>query len=403
MSNEKDEAPAAGEERPKRAPPTIDLGASEVSGDARTPRGTNATRTFMKSVGDRLAAFRSGAARALSRLLAPLSGAVAALLVLAAAWAGGLIGPSQAPTSSVSSAQFDSVADNVGNLAARLARVEASTARPAAPAADSALGRRTEAVEKSVAAVRDEVAGLTAQLRSLTSSQSEVRSPPSDGAPAGDPGSLPGPLNERLTRLEEATKSLSTELAKPAAATADDLNVRRLVVANALDAAVHRGEPYAAALAAAKQAAVNSDSLAPLDAFAAKGIPSEATYLRDIVPVLQRIATGDAAKAKRTETSAADGPNAGPGVLDRLQSGLAKLVRIERSDVQPEARDSAPSPAAVRRDSLAAARQDIARLPQASDPQIQAWLTAVDAREAALAASQKFSAEALAAFGKSGQ
>jgi hypothetical protein len=34
---------------------------------------------------------------------------------------------------------------------------------------------------------------------------------------------------------------------------------------------------------------------------------------------------------------------------------------------------------------------------------VQAWLKSVDARAAALAASQKFSAEALAAFGKSGQ
>jgi hypothetical protein len=52
---------------------------------------------------------------------------------------------------------------------------------------------------------------------------------------------------------------------------------------------------------------------------------------------------------------------------------------------------------------LAATRQDLAKLPQAADPQIQAWIKSVDAREAALAASQKFSTEALAAFGKSGQ
>ena len=41
MSNErKDEPPAASaEERPKRAPPTIDLDASEVSGDTQRARG----------------------------------------------------------------------------------------------------------------------------------------------------------------------------------------------------------------------------------------------------------------------------------------------------------------------------------------------------------------------------
>ena len=57
----------------------------------------------------------------------------------------------------------------------------------------------------------------------------------------------------------------------------------------------------------------------------------------------------------------------------------------------------------MRRDDLAAARNDVAGLPQASAPQVQAWLKSVDARAAALAAAQKFSAEALAAFGKSGQ
>ena len=46
---------------------------------------------------------------------------------------------------------------------------------------------------------------------------------------------------------------------------------------------------------------------------------------------------------------------------------------------------------------------EIASLPQAADPQVQTWLKSVDARTAAFAAVQKFSAEALAAFGKSGQ
>jgi len=76
-------------------------------------------------------------------------------------------------------------------------------------------------------------------------------------------------------------------------------------------------------------------------------------------------------------------------------------VRIERDTGAAPA--ASASPAAVRREDLAAARKDVASLPQAADPQIQAWLKSVDAREAALAASQKFSAEALAAFGKSGQ
>jgi hypothetical protein len=211
-------------------------------------------------------------------------------------------------------------------------------------------------------------------------------------------------LDQRLTLLEDATRRLATELAKAPAASADDINVRRLVVANALDAAVRRNEPFASALAAAKQVATDPAALAPLDAFAARGIPTEATYLRDIVPILQRIADGGDAKSKQNDVSA---ERQGAGVLDRLQAGLAKLVRIERDSGPVAGKDDPPSPAAVasaaRREDLAAARQDVAKLPQAADPQIQAWIKQVDAREAALSASQRFSAEALAAFGKSGQ
>ncbi|MDQ8729678.1 hypothetical protein [Bradyrhizobium sp. LHD-71] len=393
MSDErKDEASA--EEAPKRAPPTIDLDASEVSGD------TQGAGTFTKRAGDGLSALKSRGAAVLPALLPLLSGAVAALLVLAALWAGGLIAPMQISPPSVSPAQFGNVAASVGDLGARLARVEAIANRPAASAGDPA---RIEALETSLAAVRDEVAKLSNELRDLTASLNEAKSTPRDSAPTMDLAAL----SERLTRLEDTTKALSVELAKPRASAADDASLRRIVVANALDVAVRSGEPYAAALAVAKQVATNPASLAPLEAHAATGIPSEATYMREIVAVLQRLANSDAAKAKRTEPSAAESSSASVGVLDRLQSGLAKLVRIERSDGAPDTKSSPPSPAAqarsVRRDDLAAARQDVATLPQAGDPQIQAWLNAVDGREAALAAAQKFATDALAAFSKSGQ
>ncbi len=384
----KDEPPAASaDERPKRAPPTIDLEASEVSGDTRAKDGA-----FFKGAGEKL----SAAGARLRPLLAAVSGAIAALLVFAAFWAAGLIGPPQAVQTSVSPLQFDNVAANVGDLTARLARVEATAVKTPSPATDTALAGRTDALETSLAAARDEVAKLGTELRNVAASLSDVRAMPRDGA-APDLA----PLNERLARLEAATNALAAQLAKPAAS-ADDINVRRLVVANMLDAAVRRGEPYATALAAAKQLSASPAALAPLDAFAAKGIPPEATFLREIVPVLQRLADANAAASKQAVTTPAT-PGAGAGVLDRLQSGLTKLVRVER-DGGTVTKDTAPAPtAAVRRDDLVATRQDVAKLPQAADPQIQAWIKSVDAREAALATAQKFSTEALAAFSKSGQ
>jgi hypothetical protein len=394
MTNDrKDEAPAgSAEEWPKRPGPTIDLDASDVSGDTRASGGTSAAGTFIQRVTGSL----SGA-RMLPVLAALIGGALAALLVLTAFWGSGLIDQQQAQPA-VSPAQLDNVAANVGDLTARVARVEAAAAKspPPAPAPDPTLASRTEAVEKSLAAVRDEVGRVNGQLRTITSSLNELKAIPRDGAAAAAPDL--GPLNERLAQLEEATRALASDRK----GAADDINVRRLVVANTLDLAVRRGEPFAAALAAAKQVAADPNSLGALDVFAARGIPPEATYLRDIVPVLQRIADDNAARTKSADTEKS---SAGAGILDRLQSGVTNLVRIER-DTGP-ARTVAPapsaSPAGIRREDLAAARKDVANLPQAADPQIKAWLKSVDAREAALAASQKFSAEALAAFGKSGQ
>src|SRR5262245_61377945 len=103
----KNEAPAASaEEWPKRAPPTIDLDASEVSGDTRAAR-LNAVRAFMRAAAGRASRLRGFA----PNLFAPLSGAIAALLVLLAFWAGGLIGQPQpaSPASAVSSTQFNNV------------------------------------------------------------------------------------------------------------------------------------------------------------------------------------------------------------------------------------------------------------------------------------------------------
>ena len=145
----KDEAPAgSAEEWPKRAPPTIDLDASDVSGDTRSARGLSAVRALLRRIAATAAGPGSRMGGVLPRLSSLLSGAVAALVVLAVVWATGLIGPPQLAQPAVSPVQFDNVAANVGALTARVARVEAGAARPAAPAADPALGGRTEALEK---------------------------------------------------------------------------------------------------------------------------------------------------------------------------------------------------------------------------------------------------------------
>lgn len=406
MANERqDDANASSvEEWPKRTPPTIDLQATDVSKDAedKAEAGAEAASSDEKVIDDQPGP--KAATGALGTVLAPVSGALAALAVLAGAWFGGLIGQQTQPSSpSVSTTQFDNVAANVGDLTARMSRVEASAAK--APGADPALLARADAVEKAINAARGELTALKAQVSSTVTALNEMKAAP----PSGDGGASVNlaPLTERITRLEQTTQALASELAARKAQSADDINVRRLVVANTLESAVQRGAPYVEALAAAKQMTADAALLAPLDAFAAKGVPSDTAYLREIVQVLQQIAASNAAKASDAAKVAADKASASEGVLERVQSSLSRLVRIERSD-KPAAQSSGQTSTAsiealARRDDFAAVRRDLAKLPQADNPQVQAWIKAVNARDAALAAARQFSAQALAAVTKSGQ
>lgn len=409
MANERqDEAgsPSA-EERPKRPPPTIDLNAADVSDDTPAMQDAKTAESSGEQAadGDSGSRPRTGGSW-LRALVAPLSGALAALIVTALLLFGGLISLPQPVQPAVSPGQFDKVAADVGNLTARLTRIEANTAKVELPATDPALLARTNALEKSLGVVRDDLAALKSQAASTASTLADLKS-----APAANDGNGPSslaPLTERLARLEQTAQTLSAELAARKVSPADDANVRRLVVANTLEAALQSGGPFANVLAAAKPLTTDPALLAPLDVFAAKGIPNDTTYLREIVGILRQIASSNAPKTTGPAKAEAAKPSPDAGLLDKLQSGLSKLVRIERSDTPPAAQgDSlalvASVEASARRDDFAAVRRDLAKLPQADNPQVQGWIKSVDARDAALAAARQFSAQAMAAFTKSGQ
>lgn len=380
------------EQWPKRSGPTIDLDPAAVSDDTQKA--------------ERAGAFSRFSARTLiDRLLPPLSGAVAALLVLGVLWLNGLIGQRQLQPPTVSPSQFESVAANVGDLSARLARLEAVAARPPATPVDTAMASRLDALERTLADLRNDLAQAKEQNAAATATVNDLKSATREGTGAPDLA----PLTERLSRLEQAVKTL-TDTGRREQAAAGDNSLRRLAVASALDVAVRDGQPFQAALTAAKQVAGNPPLLAPLEPFAAKGIPSEANTLRELLALLQQIAAArndkGATPSKGNSTSDKSLQAAGP--LDWLRSRLTGLVRIERTDAAPvRANDGAPPAksieAVARGTDLAAVKRDLAKLPQADDPRIQAWIKAADAREAALAASRQFAAEALAAAAQSGQ
>jgi hypothetical protein len=402
-----DTAAQADLDRPKRAAPTLDLDAIEISDETQHADAADAAAAAGKPRRARswpLAAIMSSA------IVSAIFGTGAAVLVIwAIGWPGKPATPAAPPQpdsaaidalnarlASVESkaaapapaAQVDNAA--IDALAARLGNVESKLAAPAAVASDPALAAHLDAVEKSVATLREELAATDARSRQLSSAIEAVKSAPRETPPPPDLSAI----NQRLAQIETAAKTLSAEIAKRNAAPADDVPLRRAVAASLLDVSVRTGEPYAAALAAAKQLAANPDALKPLDGFAATGVPNSNALNRELQAVLPKLSP-----APETSTT-------GSGIVDRLQVGAARLVRIERTDaVAGNDRNAIVSrvTAAAMRNDIAEARRELKTLAPADRTGAQAWIDKADARDAALAASRQFAADAMGALTKPAQ
>ncbi|TKW80207.1 MAG: hypothetical protein DI543_01230 [Bradyrhizobium icense] len=415
MVDDRPEDGAAAEPgRPRREPPTIDLQATEIS-EAPKAEAKAAEKVEEKPAGqtghaaaepvqEEAQAAAPSPSQPVSQpvspwAIAPISGAVAAALVIGVGWVLGwpaVQAPAPAP-------QLNAAA--IDDLTARIAGLESKTSKPAAPVADPAAASRMEGIEKSVAALRSDLAATRTQLASAVN---EIKSLPRDGsAPAAAPVDL-APLEERLAQIERAAKAQETQIAAIKAAEAksaeakaaeakaaeakpaDDPLLRRVVAASLLDVAVRHGDPFVGPLAAAKPLAQNADALKPLDAFAASGVPNVAALCRELIAIVSKLTPPEA----QTETTGSS------GIVDRLQAGAAKLVRIQRADATGTDRASvvARVTAAALRNDLNDARRELNALPPADRGAAQAWLDRADARDAALAASRKFAADAMAAL-----
>jgi hypothetical protein len=371
--------------RAKRAPPTIDLEASEVSGETRDAGGdTPNTADDAKNTGDdaKPEPVSRDARAAVSPssispwVIAPVSGAVAAALVIGVAWMLGWPAP-QAPGAPQAAA--------IDDLAARVASVESKIGKPATP--DPAMTGRVETLEKSVAALRGEFAGLRAQSEKLATTLNDAKATPREATAAVDLSAI----NERIAQIERATRAQSAEIAQEGAKPADDMPLRRVVAAALLDVLVRIGDPYPAALAAAKSLTDNPDALKPLDGFAASGVPSANALSRELLTLVPKLTP-----------PAPESTTGGTGLVDWLQAGAAKLVRIERTDTVGTDRGAviARVTAAALRNDFNEARRELNTLSPADRAAAQAWLDKADARDAALATSRKFAADAMAALAK---
>jgi hypothetical protein len=338
---------------------------------------------------------------------AGIVGAVAALLVFVVLWLAGMFaGPENTsdPRVAAMEARLRELANRpppvetkaIDELAGRLARIEsANRAAATGPAANGNAAALQETIKSLQAAVADlnrrieDNATATREARGRADASSQA----ADAARAAVERNNVEALGSRIAGLERATKTLTEDVAKISAA-AGDRPLRAAVAAQALRTAVERGDAFAAELTAVKALAPDPKAVAPLEPFAANGLPNPAALARqlsEVAPVMLK---------------AVAAPPPSGGFLDRLQANAEKLVRIRPIDEAP-----GDDPAAVvGRAQAKAARRDFAgavaelkSLPDNVRAPAEDWIRKVEACTAALDASRRLVADALSALGKPSQ
>ena len=362
-------SPEAG--RPRRAPPTIDLEASEVTAST-------------ESAGDKSDAKRSSwlSSAALHPFwVAAVTGAVTAVLVIAVAWAVGWPAETPRPVAETNTSAIEA-------FSSRLTEVEGRVSKPAVP--DAALSSRLEALEKSLAGLKTDIAGARAQSAKIATDIEAIKSTPPASVASPVPPDLSG-IEGRLAEVERAVRAENESIAQATSRPADDVALRRQVVASMLDLSVRQSEPFPEALKAAQALAADPQMLKPLENFASLGVPNPANLCRELLTLVPKL-----------EPPATANATTGTGIVDRLQAGAAKLVRIERTDSVGNDRSAivARVTAAALRNDVLEARRELNSLSPADRASAQGWLDKTAERDAALAAAHRFAAEAMAALAK---
>ncbi len=377
------------DEKRKRPGPTIDLEPSEVSEISSAPEASDQEQPADADVSDSESSANSEKQSARSGILpvamSALAGVVAAVLILAVAlwaeWPFALNDGGAAERGEASA---------LATINARIAKIESRSAEGAAsqPASiDPALANRLKAVEAALASLREEVTALRAQADKTVADVNAVKAMRSDAAPA--PVADLSAIEERLGKIERTTSEIAATPPSPPqqAMPAPDPRLKQVAAASALDQAVRSGAPFATSLAAVKGFAV-ADALKPLESFAATGIPDAASLSRELLALLPRL-----------EPKQVNAPGSN-GILDRLQHSAMKLVRIRRVDEAGAdiAAVATRARAAAEGKDIGTARRELSALSPAERAPVQPWLDKLAARDAALAASQKFVADTVAAL-----
>ena len=408
-----------------RRPPTIELAATEVatsaaepaagpaeSADTRAAEEAPASCNASSPTGGKQQTSSASSGRLKLHITGALIGAVIMAAALAALWLTDLIpahdgtaghtlasntsapatlSPTPPPNQAPSQAQ-----SQTPDLSARLDKIERAIE---AQRTEPALGNRIGGVEAQAKSLGNDVAALQRRLDEIAASgqsaakQADTALNAAEAAKSASEAANKmevqrGDLDavaSRIMALESAVKGL-------AAATAPvDRAARFTIAAEALRAAVERGTPYQAELAALGALGVDQKATAPLEPFAASGVPSTAALAHELdalTPALQQ----------------ASEPESGDATfLGRLKANAEKLVRVTPAGA-PAGNDPAAVLARIRFDAahadIAAALAAIDALPDSAKSLAAAWGKKAAACEAALAASRQIASDALTALAK---
>jgi hypothetical protein len=279
-------------------------------------------------------------------------------------------------------------------VAGRVAKLEAAGATPPPSASDGALAARIAALETQIKALAEAVGVLGRRGDEALDAAREARVRADAGAAEiseltqKPPAAVDrGEFEALANRVAAAERS---EKAAEKAAESADRAVRLALAATALNAAVERGDAFAAELAAVKTLGADPKLVAALEPFARSGVPTSAALARQfsvLAPALSQAAE----------------PPTREGVLGRLQANAEKLVRIRRVDEAPgsdAAAIVARSEAKAARGDLAGTAAELAQLPPNARAPAEAWIKSVQARIAAIDASRRLAADALSGLNK---
>ncbi|MEN3375841.1 MAG: hypothetical protein V7604_1196 [Hyphomicrobiales bacterium] len=277
-------------------------------------------------------------------------------------------------------AKIEQGAGAAAALDARIARLEKAPAPQIAAPNDQALADRIAALET---ALRD------AKGRADAAFDAAQKNAAPSAAVAADHKDVDA-LTARLAALEQATKGADERIARAATTGADGAG-RLAFVGLVLRTAVERGDPFVTELAAVKPLVTDPAQVAPLEPFAAAGVPRATALARE----LSQLAGPMLAAAGAAPREA--------GLFDRLQQGAEKLVRIrpinETPGDDPATVISRAEVKAANGD-LAGALADLSRLPDAVRAPAKDWMKKAEAQVAALAAARRLADTAVGGLAK---